>query len=68
MTHSYNTYIYKKAGYPCGQPAYLCALSEGYNTNYFEDCRSGQKRSILSVCEHFAREQDAKRVVLDTFD
>lgn len=41
---------------------------EVYNTNYFGDCRSGLKRSILCVCEHLAHKQDAERVVLDTFD
>ena len=38
-----------------------------YNKSYFEAARSTQKRSLLSVNEHFADKADAKRALLDKF-
>ena len=73
--NSYNTYFilshappHKKNRPPLRIVCFLFIITKEYNTDYFEDCRKGIKRSILCVCEHLAPEQDTKRVVLDTFD
>ena len=37
------------------------------SNSYFEAARSGQNRSILDVCEDFARKADAERALLCGF-
>ncbi len=38
-----------------------------YNKSYFEVARRLQKRSLLSVNEHFAGKANAERALLDNF-